>query len=580
MLQKNRLLTVLGAVTLWSVPPVLAQTLDSFFTKEWAYQLAQDPVEASTLGERRYNDRWQDLSLKAVQNRHAHDRAVLKELQGFNRAELPIADQLNYDLFEREYQLKVAEFAYGGYRIPLNQRGGIQTAHELADLLQFNTVKDYEDWLNRLRRFPVYMDQTLGLMQEGVRTRTLLPSVVMARVPAQVDQQLVPTPEASPFYKPFRSFPKDIPPPEQARLQQAAKTAIQTRILPSYRKLKTFLVQKYLPASFASVGVWQIPNGDKFYTLLARKYTTTAMTPAQIHELGLAEVKRIRGEMDTVIQKVGFKGTFAEFLTFLRTDQRFYYQTPEELLTSYRAMSRRIDPGLVTLFKTLPRMPYAIEPIPAAAAPDTTTAYYQQPAAGGSRAGIYYVNLYKPESRPKYEMMALSLHEAVPGHHLQIALAQELGEIPNFRRYGGYTAFIEGWGLYAESLGEDLGLYIDPYDKFGQLTYEMWRAVRLVVDTGLHHYRWDRQKAIDYFLANAAKQKLDVINEIDRYLVMPGQALAYKIGERKIQELRTRARSRLGDKFDIREFHGVVLGSGAVPLDILERNVDNWLAAR
>jgi len=568
------------ASSAFSQDAVSTKTLHDLFAREWEYGLRENPTRASQQGDRRWNDRWRDLSLEAIKRRHAHAREVVAQLAKIDRARLSAADQLNYDLFKKDYESGIEEFKFRWYLVPLNQRGGIQTENELADSLRFETVKDYQDWIARINAFPAYMDQTIALMREGIAAKMLLPKVIMQRVPAQIDKQIVANPEQSPFYKPFKRFPTGIVVREQERLMREALLAIATNVIPSYQRFKKFFVEEYLPASYDEVGAWQMPEGEAMYAFFVRKYTTTNVTPREVHEKGLSEVKRIHAAMQEVMDQVGFKGTFQEFFTFLRTDQRFYYKTPEELFAAYQALAKRIDPNLVKVFRKLPRMPYGVEPIPSAIAPDTTTAYYRQPAADGSRAGTYFVNLFQPEARPRWEMMALSLHESVPGHHLQIALAQEQGDIPNFRRYGGYTAFTEGWGLYAESLGQEMGLYDDPYAKFGQLTYEMWRAVRLVVDTGMHQMHWSRKQAIDYFMENAPKQQLDIINEIDRYIAWPGQALAYKTGELKIKELRERAHRELGSSFDLREFHEVVLGSGAVPLDVLERNVVEWIAKK
>ncbi|HZH34969.1 MAG TPA: DUF885 domain-containing protein [Pyrinomonadaceae bacterium] len=559
-----------------------AKELSALFEAEWNWALQESPTFASYLGDRRYNDRWMDVSPAAFERRHAHRIETLQKLKAIDRNQLSARDKLNYDLFQKEYEEPIEAHKYRQFLLPIGKSEGIQTADELSQFLRFETVKDYEDWIARLNAFPAYMDQTIGLLREGVRTKTLWARIVMERVPAQIDKQIVADAEKSSFYAPFNKFPADIPASEQTRLQAAAKQAVSAKVVPAYQKLKDYFTREYLPASFPEAGIWQQTGGDETYAFLARSYTTTNLTPEQIHEKGLQEVARIRAEMEKIKAQVNFKGTLQEFFQFLRTDKQFYYSSPEELLNAYRAMSKRIDPNLVKVFKTLPRTPYGVVPIPDKIAPDTTTAYYNSPSADGSRAGSYFVNLYKPEVRPKYEMMALSLHEAVPGHHLQIALAQELGDVPNFRKFGGYTAFVEGWALYAESLGEEMGLYDDPYSKFGQLTYEMWRAVRLVVDTGLHSgkYKWTRQRAIDYFRDNAAKTETDIVNEIDRYISNPGQALAYKIGELKIKELRARAKQQLGEKFDVREFHDVVLLSGAVPLDILERNVNEWIAKK
>ncbi|HEY6305009.1 MAG TPA: DUF885 domain-containing protein [Candidatus Angelobacter sp.] len=556
------------------------KSLHDLFAAEWDYDMQQSPERASELGDRRWNDRWSDDSLEAFARRNRHQQDVLAQLAKIDRGALSPQDQLNYDLFKKRYMDSLEGYKFHGFLLRGDQRGGIQTTDELADSLRFQTVKDYEDWITRMRTFPAVMDQTIALMRQGIKERIVHPKVIMQRIPAQLDKQIVSDPAESGFYRPFKHFPNTISAADQQRLQQAARQAIEQQIVPAYKKFKEFFVGEYLPGCFDQVGIWQMPDGAERYAFLARRFTTTDATPEEIHQIGLKEVARIRAEMDRVMQQTGFKGSREEFFKFLRSDPQFYYKTPDDLFEAYKALAKTVDPNLVRVFRTLPREPYGVEAIPAVAAPDTTAAYYRPGAADGSRAGTYFVNVYKPDTRPKWEMTVLTLHESVPGHHLQIARAHELGEQPMFRRFGEYTAFVEGWGLYAESLGEDMGLYDDPYSKFGQLTYQMWRAVRLVVDTGIHTKHWTRDQAIQYFMDNAPKAELDVVNEIDRYIAWPGQALAYKMGELKIQELRAHARQELGAKFDLKEFHDVVLGSGALPLNILGRNVDQWIAEK
>jgi uncharacterized protein (DUF885 family) len=555
------------------------KALHDLFAAEWDYQLEQYPTWASRLGDRRWNDRWGDESLDAIDRRNRHYIEVLTQLGSIKREDLSPADRLNYDLFQKDYENEVQEHRYRWHLIPLNQLGGVQTADELADALRFETLKDYDDWLARLRALPNYIEQTTALMRTGIQQHIMLPQIVLQRIPTQIDHQIVDDPKASPFYKPFTHFAASMGEADQRRLAAAAEQVIAADVVPGFRRFKEFFVTEYLPASLEQVGIWQLPDGEEMYRFAVRLHTTTNMTPEEIHEIGLNEVRRIHGEMQSVVDTLGYKGSLEEFGAYLRSDPQFYYKTPEELLLAYRALTRRVDPLLVKIFHTLPRMPYGVEPIPENVAPDSTTAYYRSPAADGSRAGTYFVNLHKPETRPKYEMMALSLHEAVPGHHLQIALAMEQEGLPNFRRHGGTTAFVEGWGLYAESLGEEMGLYDDPYSKFGQLTYEMWRAARLVVDTGLHYIRWDRQRAIDFLQQNTARQELDVVNEVDRYIAMPGQALAYKIGQLKISAIRSQAEKALGSKFDVRAFHDELLKDGALPLDLLEDKMSGWMAS-
>jgi uncharacterized protein (DUF885 family) len=557
-----------------------SKALHDLFNVAWDQELQERPEEASELGDRRWNDRWTDRSPEAYARRDQSNHQILAKLAQIDRNQLSKTDQLNYDLFQKRYIDRTEQYKVRWFLMSFNQREGPQTSDDLGSSLRFETVKDYEDWLARLRSLPTALDQFTTLLRVGMKERMVHPRVIMERIPAQIDKQIVADPAQSGFYKPFKSFPPGITPAQQERLQHEGRRAVEQQVVPAFAKFKQFFVSEYLPACYEQVGAWQLPKGGELYAQMIRHYTTTNETPEEVHQIGLKEVARINAEMGQVMQQTGFKGSRAEFFKFLRTDPQFFYKTPEELFQAYQALAKSIDPNLVKVFHTLPREPYGVESIPASFAPDTTAAYYRAGAADGSRAGTYFVNLYKPDARPKWEMMALSLHESVPGHHLQIARAHELGEMPNFRRYGEYTVYVEGWGLYAESLGDDMGLYSDPYSKFGQLSYEMLRAVRLVVDTGIHVKHWTRERAISYFMENCPKHELDITNEIDRYIAWPGQALAYKTGELKIKELRARAREKLGAKFELKEFHDVVLGSGPLPLDILERNVDEWIATR
>jgi len=516
-------------------------------------------------------------SIQGIKRRQDETREFLRRVYAIDRNALSEDDQLNYELFRRSLQDRVDLFKFDSHLIPFYQRGGVQNLDSNTSRLRFVTVKDYEDWIARLDQIDVVIEQSIELAEGGRKAGMMSPKILMERIPNQIAPQLVDDPEESPFYKVFTEMPDTISDEDQARLRAQARSVIDETVLPAYRELNEYFVDTYLPNSRDTIGLSELPNGNEWYELRARQFTTTQMTPDEIHRIGLDEVARIRGEMQKIIDSLDFGGSFQDFLVFLRTDPQFYYDTPDELYQAYLATSKRIDPELVNLFGTLPRMPYGVKPIPDSIAPDTTTAYYSRPAADGSRAGTYWVNLYKPEVRPKYEIEVLSVHEAMPGHHLQIALQQELGDMPNFRRFMGFTAFVEGWGLYSESLGPDLGLYKDPYSQFGALTYEMWRAVRLVVDTGMHYKGWTRQQSIDFFKDNAAKTELDIVNEIDRYIGWPGQALAYKIGQLKIKQIRGRAETALGDDFDVRAFHDELLGAGALPLDLLEQRMDAWL---
>jgi uncharacterized protein (DUF885 family) len=561
-----------------AAPPAPAVVrLHALFDRAWEQDLADDPLRATYIGETRYNDRWPDVTRPGRERSHAADAAVAAALAAIPRGALPAAEQLNYDLFRRKYRQRLADWPFHLEYYRISAREGVQTLNELAELMPFETVADYETWLRRLAGLPAYLEATAGLLREAALAQRTQPRELMERVLPQLAMQTVANPADSPFYARFARFPAALPPAERERLASRARAVIGEAVVPAYRRFAAFFRDEYLPACRANAGIWDTPDGAALYANRVQYHTTTTLAPEEIHALGLKEVARIRAEMQAVLDELGFKGTLTEFFAKLRTDPQFYYASPDELFRAYVVTAKQIEPELPKLFGRLYRIPFGVRPIPATSAPNTTTAYYSGPSADGRRAGYYYVNLYRPEVRPTYEIEVLTAHESVPGHHLQIALALEQGDLPKFRRFAGYTAFVEGWGLYAERLGYELGLYHDPYSRFGQLTYDMWRAVRLVVDTGIHAKHWTRQQAIDYFKDNAAKTETDIVNEIDRYIGWPGQALAYKVGQLRILALRAEAERTLGATFDIRAFHDAVLENGALPLEVLEDKVHAWV---
>jgi uncharacterized protein (DUF885 family) len=580
--------SALLAFVLFTASAVLAQVvasndtvkkLQALFEEDWQWNLKEFPEGATMFGDNRYNNRLTDASMEAYERRKAHEREMLDRIQKIDRSALTGQDAISYDLFLLDKKLNVEGQRFPAEYMPTDQMNGIQIFFgQLASSTPFRNAKDYEDYLARLAAFPRQIDQVIALMKRGLETGWVQPAVPLRSLPSQIEGQITDDPLRHPLYKPFESFPQDVPEAGRARLADAGKRAVAESFMPAMKRFDAFVKETYLPAARKEIGASSLPDGAAYYQYAIRRHTTTNLTAKEIHEIGVGEVARIRKEMEVIIRKVGFKGTFQEFLTFLRTDPRFYHKTAEDLVAGYALIAKRADGRLPALFAELPRTPYGIRVIPDYEAPAQTTAYYQPGAADGSRAGLYMINTYKLDTRPKYEMEALSLHESVPGHHLQIARAQELKGLPDFRRNAGYTAYVEGWGLYAESLGSEMGFYEDPYSKFGQLTYEMWRACRLVVDTGMHAFGWSRQRAIDFMKENTAKTENDIIVEIDRYIVWPGQALAYKMGELKIKELRARAKRELAARFDVRRFHNAVLDDGPLPLDLLERRINDWIA--
>ena len=556
----------------------VTERFHELLAEQWEKRIIRSPEWASRLGDNRFNNKLNDVSYETILKRQGETKDLLETVKEIDRSKLSVDDQLNYDLYLHGIEKSIEGFQFLSYLMPIDQMGGIQIGFAgISNYMPFKNVKDYENYLARMRAFPIKMDQTIDLMKRGVEAGWVPAKIIFGSVPDQIKAQFEKPIDESPLFKPFNEFPESITSEEQNRLTDEMKSVLKENVYPAYESLFTYFNESYLPACRESIACEYFPNGAVYYKYKIKSYTTTDKTAEEIHQIGLDEVARIRAEMMAVVHEADFNGSFDEFLTFLRTDPQFYFTSEDELLNEYRMICKKADAELPKFFGLLPRLPYGVKPIPDYQAPASPTAYYYSGSQKAGRAGFFMANTYKLETRPKYEMEALSIHEAVPGHHLQITLAQELENIPKFRRYGGYTAFVEGWGLYSEKLAEEMGFYDNPYSKFGQLTYEMWRACRLVIDTGMHALGWTRQEAIDFMLSNTAKTENDVTVEIDRYIAWPGQALAYKIGELKIRELRAKAEKEMGNDFNIRDFHDVVLGNGAVPLDILEKHVNEYI---
>jgi uncharacterized protein (DUF885 family) len=556
------------------------ERLKALLDEHWEFRLKEDPLFATHTGDRRYDDRLPAVAPGDFGRRAAFTKRVRQRLLSIDRAALAPAERVDYDMLTRIVDDDLAELEFRTWRMPLNAEGSYHSSFaRLPATMPFATTRDYENYIARLRAFPAYGRQQMENMREGLRTGFVQPRVILEGFEGTITTHIVDSPEASVFWKPFAAFPTGVPEADRERLRTEGRAAIERGVVPAYRALLEFMSREYLPKARSTIAASDLPGGREYYAWLVRHFTTLDLTPEQVHQTGLDEVARIKAEMQAVLEALQWDKGFPAFLEFLRTDPRFFPKTGEELLQRASYIAKRVDGKLPSLFKTLPRQPYGVVPVPADIAPKYTAGRYNGAPVEGTRAGEYWVNTYALETRTLYTLEALTLHEAVPGHHLQTALAQEQKGLHPFRRFEYVDAFGEGWGLYSEYLGREAGFYQDPYSNFGRLTYEMWRACRLVVDTGMHAMGWSRDRALAYLADNTALSRHEVTTEVDRYIGWPGQALAYKTGELKIRELRKRAEEALGPRFDVREFHDAVLRNGSVPLSVLEHQIDEYVAA-
>lgn len=557
------------------------ERLHKLFELEWNYRVVDDPLFATFQGIRGHNHRWPDISLPQIKRRKQDWQIWCKTLRSIDCSQLSREDNLSHDIFKQYLEDQIEGAAFPSELFVISQMDGPQrTIPYVMSIMPLYNLADCEDILARLRTLPGYIEQNIDLLAEGLKLGVTLPRAILGEVPQLILNQITDKPEDAPVLEPLKQMPAGISPTQQNEVRAEAAAIFAELAGPAFRKLHDYFTGTYLPGCRDSIACRDLPNGEQWYPYLVRSFTTTDLTPEEVFDIGQSEVARIRREMDEVIAGSGFKGDFAAFTEFLRTDPQFYHTQTEDLIREYRDLSKRADPELARLFGRLPTLPYGVTPIPAYSEKTQTTAYYSPGSLEAGRAGYYFVNTYDLKSRPRWEMEPLTLHEAVPGHHLQIALAHELTGLPEFRKKSWITAYGEGWALYSESLGTEMGFYTNPYSKFGQLTYEMWRAIRLVVDVGMHWKGWSREQAIKFMMDNSGKTGHDVTVEIERYIVWPGQSLAYKIGELKMKELRALATNALGDKFSIREFHDEILCHGSMPLSLLENHIKNWIAGK
>lgn len=559
-----------------------SKQLELLVEKHFDQVLEMESISATYAGYPEYNDRLVNyLSPEYRERMHALELYWLESAAALDRDELNDQERTTLDVFLYDRELAVEAARFPSHLLPLTQFFSIQNQFPSMatgrGAQPFNTPEDYDNWIQRVRDFAVLMDQAKANMREGIKRSVVLPKIIVERMIPQLEANIVSDHGESMFWQPIQNMPESFPAQDRARLERDYRQLIDETVLPLYAGLRDFLQQEYLPHARHSAGLDALPNGDAWYRHLVQHYTTTNAEPETLHQIGLARVARNLDEMRKIKQQTEYKGTLAEWFEFLREDDRFYYDSEEQVLDAYRAIEARVDAAVPALFNVRPQAAFEVRPVPAHEAASGPGAYYMQPAVDGSRPGVFYVNTRTLKAQPIFGMETLFMHEAVPGHHFQRGLQIEIDNLPRFRKFGGYSAYTEGWALYAESLGRELGLYRDPLQWFGHLTADQLRAMRLVVDTGLHSKGWSREQAIRYMMENSSMARSEVTAEVERYMAWPGQALSFKVGQRKIRELRERAASALGENFDVREFHRQVLIDGPLPLDVLEARIDRWI---